>query len=326
MNAAATTLRPLTPAETRAVELHDLGVPTAAITTQTRLTADQIGVALARHAEWDALRNGTAKRGPNKMPRKSITPPIASGPLADDDCDEILPRPVDTPEPDPVWLALLAEDAPAAHDERPEIVIELKPVDWDEQLPDTPGEGLVPAEPEPAAVDWDAALAEEDGSHADALTPPPAPAPSVEVLLVRAQTSPQPRVRQLVRSVREQLAELESLLGQDEQVRQLTATREALRRDLAQTEAELAALLALPDAVEYAAVNTPEPEPNVPADEPDEPTTSDAEDDNALAYSREVREWARGQGWEVANQGRIGGAIVIAFKAAHPARFAIRES
>lgn len=59
MNAAnGTTLRPLTPIEEKAVELSQRGVPEYAITLQTRLSAEQITVALERHAEWQQLSNG----------------------------------------------------------------------------------------------------------------------------------------------------------------------------------------------------------------------------------------------------------------------------
>jgi hypothetical protein len=300
MNAAATTLRPLTPAETRAVQLHAEGVALTVITNQTRLTADQVAVALARQAEWDALRNGTAKRGPNKMPRKPGLPPVAPNPEpAADDWDEGLPRSADTPEPDPTPPPAPAEDAPAAHDDAPEIAIEPKSVDWDTELPDTPGEGLVPAEPEPT------------------VTPEPVVAKDeLETLLEEADRSPQPRAKQLAAQIRDSTAELRQLLGNDEKVRVLFAAREVLARKLAQTEAELAELL---DAggFGYAAVNTAEPEPDVPVDEPaplDGWTLGDAE---ALAVSPIVRQWGNNNGWTVGVRGRIAGAVVQAYMKAH---------
>lgn len=343
-NAAAAVLRPLTPAETRAVELHGLDVPTAAITAQTRLTADQIGVALARQAEWDALRNGTSRRNA-RVPKARGASPADAGttPIVPpgDGWDEVLPRP--------------ASDQTAA----PEPAAEPEPADSDTEPPGTPGEGVAPAEAEPEPVAAPAAaagaqwwqtrgacrycgcdvledrpfetvgngvahltcnqrvqLAAAEAAERRTSTETAAPADGLQALIDDAERSPQPRARQLAARIRADLEELRAIVQNDSKVRVLAASAEVLRRQLAQTETELAELLGTAAAAQPA-----EPEPEVSVDEaapaetpaPNRPSAA-----AAPAHSRKVREWARAEGWDVAERGQISAAINLAYQKAHP--------
>ena len=279
-------LRPMTDAEREAVDMHDDGRTMDEILAATGLGRGQVAAAIE-------LRDRFEKIKPQET--KAASPNAAAAPS-----DEVLP-PRRHPQPDPVWLATLAEDAPAVPDERPEIVIEPEPVDWDEQLPDTPGEGLVPAAPEPVA------------------TPEPVAAvDGLQALLEEAERSPQPRAKQLAAQIWDSAAELRRLLDNDEQVRKLTAMREVLRKHLEQTDAELAALL---DAGAVAVpTEAAEPDQPAPAPAPTSPVVrqwslADAE---RLATSPVVREWGRSKGWDVGTRGRIAGAVVQAYMKANP--------
>lgn len=275
-------LRPLTPPEEKAVELSRQGVPEFAITLQTRLGREQIAAALERKEAWDELHAKSARQDARLAMRKATA-------AAEPDL-----RPL---------TALVQEAAQAAHDEVPEIlpvpVVEPEPVDVVDE----------DSEPEPAAVDWDELLADEGQAHADEPTPPPAePESPIGMLLTRAEASPQPRARELAADVRRQLAELEQLLGRDEQIRVLTIAAEVLRRQLATTEAELQQLLGRPAEPESPLATPAAPKPAARAE------LSQADQ---LAYSSAVRAWARANNWNVKVQGRMPGAVVAAYQKAH---------
>jgi hypothetical protein len=306
--ATANGLRALNPAEKRAVELHGLGNAMRSIIIQTGLSEKQIETAIGWHAEWEKLRaqaaRTTARQAAwNKIPTPgepdtrslwTLAEQAENGATADVAAPDVLPAPansgpVDEPETadfDGILADAIAESAAP-------IVVHVVGRETEAEFP---------AEPEP--VGWDAALADEDGSHPDELTPPPAPTAGTDGLLSRAEASVQPRVRQLAATVREQLTELTRLLDSDEKVRTLTIAAEVLRRQLATTEAELAALLG-----NDAAPREPAPEP--------EPCRDPSPSGAVSASTSTMRAWAIANGWEVPVRGILRAEVVAAYNAAH---------
>lgn len=271
-------LRPLTTAEVDAVALHMQKVPIGQVAERTGLTAAQIAAAVDQAgalARYGAARAAAVPDAPVKLRH---------------------PAPVTFRKPEPAACAELDEPPVAAPIDVPvidretgaEVKLPAEPeVDWDAVLPDTPGEGLVPAEEERLYI-------EEPTSSA--------PASGVDALLARAEASPQPRVRQLATAIHIQLVKLTQLLDSDEKVRVLTIAADVLREQLARTERELAELLgteavtAEPKAAESAA--------------PDAAGT-------AFTSTSIMRTWAKREGWEVQDIGRLPGAVVAAYNAAH---------
>jgi hypothetical protein len=175
-------------------------------------------------------------------------------------------------------------------------------------------------------------------SDSDAAPTPPAPAPAplkaapkaaapkpakpatsaksaegIEDVLAAAEVSPQPRARELAAEVRQILATLKQMLANDEKYRMLSAARDVLAKQLAETEAELAALLgAVP-----APARIEEPATAPIADDVPAPDAS-PEERKRLSYSPVVRAWAQADGWDVDAHGRMSGAIVTAYLKANP--------
>ncbi len=275
-------LRPLNPAEKRAVELHRRGTAMRGVIIQTGLSQPQIETAIEWDAEWEKLRGQAARNDARSKahPARPTPPPTAA------EVPDVLPVPSASAEDfDELLADAIAETAVVVHVDR-----------------ETGADVALPDEPEP--VDWDTELVEENGSHVDELTLTPAPASGTDELLARAEASIQPRVRQLAADVRTHLAEIERFLDKDEQVRKLTDAAAVLRRHLAEYEAELAELLG-PVAEEPAAKAEPEP---IPA-----PSLAD----DTAASTSTMRAWAEREGWEVKPIGRLPGAIVAAFNKAH---------
>lgn len=129
-------------------------------------------------------------------------------------------------------------------------------------------------------------------------------------LIAAAEASPQPRARELAAEIRRALAAIQQILDNDEKVRVLTASIGVMRRQLAADEAELSKLLgdAPPAKDEPAAEPVAEEQAAMPS----------ANGRDPLEYSQDVRVWAVREGWEVGTSGRISGAIVAAYRKAHP--------
>lgn len=161
-------------------------------------------------------------------------------------------------------------------------------------------------------------------------TAPNGPLQGIEDLLAAAERSPQQRARDLAAEVRRAVEALRQLIGNDEKVRVLTASVEVLRAQLAKDEAELAKLLGptTPPASPPAVAAQPEPVPGLrdssTADEPKRKLTRQEcgrmgqANRDPLAYSENVRAWARNTGRAVGVSGRIAGWIITDYRAAHP--------
>jgi hypothetical protein len=191
-----------------------------------------------------------------------------------------------------------AARAAAVPDPRPTITIEPEPVDWNAELADTPGKGLVPIDV--PVIDRATGLAVELPDE-ESRRPRP-PVTGTDELLARAETSTQPRARQLAADIRRATAELVQVLDSDEKIRVLTASAEVLREHLARTEAELAALLS-------GVAPTPDRSAAVSASSKPGP--------DRKAHLAAIRTWANANGHTVAPLGRIPARIESAYHAAH---------
>ena len=183
------------------------------------------------------------------------------------------------------------------------------------------------------------AMPKTDGTPVTSRIPPPSetrpearPPDDLAALLDAADTSPQPRARRLAIDIRTGIPVLRGLLANDEQVRKLTAVREVLRKHLAETDAELAELLE--DDLDAPPVSKPIDVPVIDRatglEVPDVPDVPDcrpplaqpapvaANGRDPLAYSQDVRGWARSEGFDVGDYGRLPGAAVMAYRNAHP--------
>lgn len=138
----------------------------------------------------------------------------------------------------------------------------------------------------------------------------PAVPSDTDALIAAAENSPQPRARELAAEIRRALAAVSQILRDDEKVRVLTASIDVMRRQLAADEAELHKLLGDTPAAQDSA-----PEPAMEAEAPAVPQVNGRD---PLEYSQDVRFWAVREGWEVGASGRISGAIVAAYRKAHP--------
>jgi hypothetical protein len=152
---------------------------------------------------------------------------------------------------------------------------------------------------------------------------PAAPKDDVDTLLAAGVASPQPRARELAGQIRDGIATLRTLIGNDEKFRTLTALVEVHRRHLAETEAELAALIGADSAPAVddrpAIVIDVEPFRETETAAPALKKSAPIRKPDPLAYSPEVRAWARSHGWPgLGTYGRMPAAIVTAWLNAHP--------
>lgn len=195
---------------------------------------------------------------------------------------------------------VLAQALPATPSP-PALVAARKPLSFPKplELPKAAPTELAAEDVEPPDVP-----AEEDRLYIED-PEPAAPDEPIAALLARAEASLQPRVRQLAADVRERLAEIGQRIDQDEKARTLTIAAEVLRRQLADTEAELAALLG-DDVV------APAPAESKPAAQSTSAKSSAEDVDPDV-----LRTWGLANGWDVKPFGRVPGAVRTAYIAAH---------